>query len=112
MPSIARSGDTVLSPDGQGKNCAFPVEVPIGAGPPEVNNRNVKVNGRLVPVQGNRVPPHQLVGCGLDLSVLTSFSTTVRIGGLGVARIGDRYGNNIITSGSGTDGSKPVFAGG
>ena len=103
MPSVARENDTVLSPDGRGKNCAFPLETTVG----EVNNVNVRVNGLLVPVEGNMIAPHQKVGCSLDTSVLTTYSSTVRIGGKRVGRIGDKYGNNIITKGSPT-----VFAGG
>lgn len=103
MPSIARVADTVLSPDGSGKNCAFPLTVPIII----ANTSLVRANGLAIPVLGNLVPPHPRSGCVPDVSVLTSASATVRIGGLGVARIGDRYGNNIIIS-----GSYNVFAGG
>lgn len=96
MPAIARVTDTVLSPDGFGKDCAFPGVVPIAVG----NTLNVTANGLPIPVLGLPVPPHPVTGCGPDTSVLTTASTTVTIGGLGVARIGDLYGNNIITSGS------------
>lgn len=96
MPAIARVGDTVLSPDGFGKNCAFPGVVPIAVG----NIASVFANGLLVPVLGQPVPPHPITGCGPDVSVLTTASATVFIGGLGAARIGNLYGNNIITSGS------------
>lgn len=96
MPAIARVTDTVLSPDGFGEDCAFPGTVPISVG----NTANVFANGFLVPVLGQPVPPHPVSGCGPDLSVLTTASSTVFIGGLGAARIGSLYGNNIITSGS------------
>jgi hypothetical protein len=95
-PLIAFPGDTVLSPDGFGKNCAFPGVVNIEFG----NDFNVTANGALIPVLGNIVPFHRVAGCAPDLSVLTTGSATVTIGGLPAARIGDLYGNNIITSGS------------
>jgi uncharacterized Zn-binding protein involved in type VI secretion len=103
MPSVARSNDTVLSPDGRGKNCAFPLQTSVG----EVNTANVFVNGRLVPVLGNLVAPHPRGGCVPDVSTMNSSSSTVRVGGIGIGRIGDTYGNNIITQ-----GSPNVFAGG
>jgi uncharacterized Zn-binding protein involved in type VI secretion len=103
MPAIARVGDTVLSPDGAGKNCAFPLQVAIIV----ANDKVVRANGALIPVLNNPVPPHSKTGCDPDTSVLTSVSSTVRIGGVGVGRIGDKYGNNIITQ-----GSPNVFAGG
>lgn len=103
MPSVARVGDTVLSPDGAGKDCAFPMQVSIAQG----NTSNVTSKQLAIPVQGNPVPPHPRSGCSPDNSTLTTFSSTVRIGGKGVARIGDRYGNNIITG-----GSPNVFVGG
>lgn len=103
MPSVARALDTVLSVDGFGRNCAFPLETTVG----EVNDRNVKVNGRLVPVAGNRVTPHPRIGCVTEDPPLTTFSATVRIGGNGIGRIGDRYTpGNVITQ-----GSENVFAG-
>jgi len=108
MPSISRAGDTVLSPDGRGKNCAFPLKTSVGFTPGvEVNDKLVRVNGLLVPVEANMVAPHPKRGCSLDTSTLTTYSSTVRIGGKGIARIGDKYGDNIITKGSPT-----VFAGG
>jgi hypothetical protein len=103
MPSVARLSDTVLSPDGRGKNCAFPMQTSVV----QVNTVNVFVNGRLVPVLGNLVGPHPRGGCVPDVSPLNKASTTVFVGGLGVGRIGDTYGNNIITQ-----GSPNVFAGG
>jgi uncharacterized Zn-binding protein involved in type VI secretion len=103
MPAAARVGDTVLSPDGFGKNCAFPGVVSIVVG----NVANVTANGLAIPVLGQPVPPHPRTGCVPDTSVLTTGSATVTIGGLPAARIGDLYGNNIITS-----GSTNVFIGG
>ena len=96
MSAAARVTDTVLSPDGFGKNCAFPGVIPIIVG----NPFNVTANGLPVVVLGLPVPPHLRSGCVPDLSVLTTGSATVTIGGLPAARIGDLYGNNIITSGS------------
>lgn len=103
MPSVARQGDSVLSPDGTGKNCAYPMQTSVG----EVNSNNVKANGILIVVAGNKVAPHPKGGCSLDESGLSSYSSTVKIGGKGVGRIGDVYGNNTITQ-----GSPNVFAGG
>lgn len=96
MPAVARVTDTVLSPDGFGDDCKYPGVVPIDVG----NTVKVFANGLLVPVLGQPVPPHPITGCGPDTSVLTTASATVFIGGLGAARIGNLYGNNIITSGS------------
>jgi len=52
------------------------------------------------------ISPHPMGGCSTDTSTLSSFSATVSIGGKGVGRIGDSYGNNVITQGSAN-----VFAG-
>ena len=103
MPAIARKDDLVNSPDGSGVNCASPVATSVD----EVNDKKVRANGILIPVNGNAVAPHPLAGCGPDTSTLSSYSSTVKIGGAGVGRIGDSYGNNIITA-----GSSNVFAGG
>jgi uncharacterized Zn-binding protein involved in type VI secretion len=73
----------------------------------EVNGRSVFANGILIVVAGNKVAPHPKSGCSTDTSGLSSFSGTVKIGGKGVGRIGDDYGPNTITAGSGN-----VFAGG
>lgn len=97
MPSVARQGDSVLSIDGRGKKCAFPMETSTG----EANDKMVFANGKAVVVAGNRVAPHSKKGCTPDTTVLTKFSPTVRIGGKGIGRIGDLYqGVNIITEGS------------
>lgn len=98
MPAIARVTDTVLSPDGTGKNCAYPMETAVGEG----NGSNVRIGGLAVAVQGNKVAPHPKGGCSLDESVVSTFSSTIRIAGKGVARIGDMLGNNIITQGAAT----------
>lgn len=104
MPAIARVGDSVLSPNGTGYHCTQPMQTSIGEG----NSSNVYLNGILVAVQGNMVAPHPLPGCSsIDQQTVSSYSSTIKIGGLGVARIGDMLGDNIITQGS-TNG----FAGG
>jgi len=102
MASVARSGDTVLSPDGSGYQCGSPMQTSVG----EVNNKNVTANGSLIVVAGNLITPHPKGGCSNDDSTLSSYSSTVTIGGKGVGRIGDTYGNNVITQ-----GSPSVFAG-
>jgi uncharacterized Zn-binding protein involved in type VI secretion len=104
MPSIARMGDSVLSPNGTGYHCQFPMETSIL----EANSNNVYCNGILVAVEGNMVAPHPLPGCStIDQQTVSSFSSTVKIGGKGVARIGDSLGDNVITQ-----GSPNAFAGG
>jgi len=102
MPAISRTGDKVLSPDGTGKNCAAPMQTACGPG----NAKMVRANGILIVHEGLQVAPHPKGGCSLDTSVLTTFSATVRVNGKGVGRIGDKYGNNIVTQ-----GSPSVFAG-
>jgi len=104
MPAIARVGDKVLSPNGTGYHCTQPMETAVGEG----NTHNVKLNGMLVVVEGCKVAPHPLPGCStIDEQVLSTFSNTIKIGGLRVGRIGDMMGDNIIVQGS-TNG----FAGG
>ena len=107
MPAIARSGDEVLSPDGSGNNCAFPLITFVGTTEGvEVNDKNVRVNGQLVPIKGNSVTEHPKTGCILESPGLSTYSLTVRIGFKGIGRIGDKYSNNIII-----EGSSNVFAG-
>lgn len=97
MPSVSRQGDQVLSIDGTGYKCRQPMKTAVG----EVNTRNVKCNGVLVVVQGNMIAPHPKSGCTPDESSLSSCSGTVKIGGLGIGRVGDDYGGmNTITQGS------------
>jgi len=68
----------------------------------------VFVGGASVVVQGDPVGSHPAAGCGPDLSTLSTFSSTVLVGGKGVGRVGDQYtADNIITSGAST-----VFIGG
>lgn len=102
MPAVARAGDTVYSPDGSGPGCTNPMNTTVD----EVNSRKVYANGILIVVLGNLIASHPKAGCDTDLSTLSSSSSKVFIGGLGIGRIGDVYGNNIITK-----GSPSVFAG-
>jgi uncharacterized Zn-binding protein involved in type VI secretion len=98
MSAIARANgtDTVLSPDGTGRNCAQPMTVSTGA----ATQSKVFADGILVAVIGDVVQPHPRGGCSLDTQKLSSASTRVFVSGKGLARIGDKYGNNTITSGS------------
>ena len=102
MPAISRKGDTVMSPDGKDRDCAYPVETAVD----ECNGNNVFANGILIVVKGNKVAAHTKGGCDPDESTLSECSGKVFIGGKGVGRIGDKYGDNTITQGSST-----VFAG-
>lgn len=98
MPAVACITHSVLSPDGTGKNCAYPMQTTIGEG----NSNNVRIGGLAVAVQGNKVAPHPKGGCSLDESSVSTYSSTIRIGGRGIARIGDMLGNNLITQGAAT----------
>lgn len=99
MPAVALQGSAVLSPNGSGYHCMFPMETSILEG----NSNNVKVGGIPVAVQGNMVSPHPLPGCStIDQQTVSSYSSTIRIGGMGVARIGDMLGDNIIVEGAPT----------
>ena len=101
MPAVTRAADRVISPDGSGKKCRFPMRTSVG----QVNSVNVYVNGILVPVSGNLVAPHPKSGCSPDTSTLSG-SSRVFVGGQGIGRLGDKYGDNIVTK-----GSSNVFAG-
>lgn len=101
MPAVTRAGDRVISPDGSGKKCRFPMKTSVG----QVNSVNVFVNSILVPISGNLVAPHPKSGCSPDTATLSG-SSTVFVGGQGIGRLGDKYGDNIVTKGSST-----VFAG-
>ena len=103
MPAVARIDDSVLSPDGAGYKCYNPMQTSVD----EVNSNSVYANGILIVIDGNRVASHpKPPNCDPDLSTLSSYSSVVFIGGKGVGRIGDVYGNNLITK-----GSPSVFAG-
>ena len=101
MPAVTRAGDRVISPDGSGKKCRFPMRTSVG----QVNSVNVFVNSILVPITGNLVSPHNKSGCIPDTSTLSG-SSKVFVGGQGIGRLGDKYGDNIVT-----EGSSDVFAG-
>ena len=101
MPAVTRAGDRVISPDGSGKKCRFPMRTSVG----QVNSVNVFVNSILVPITGNLVAPHPKSGCSPDTSTLSG-SSRVFVGGQGIGRLGDKYGDNIVTK-----GSSNVFAG-
>ena len=96
MAAISRKNDTVFSPDGVGYNCGSSVITSVD----EVNSNKVYINNILAVVFGNKVAPHPKSGCSTDESTLSTCSDTVFIISKGVGRIGDAYGNNIITSGS------------
>ena len=66
----------------------------------ECNPNNVFANGLPIVVQGNKIAPHTRGGCEIDESTLSAVSSKVFIGGKGVGRIGDKYGDNTITQGS------------
>jgi uncharacterized Zn-binding protein involved in type VI secretion len=98
MPAIARSSGTdgVMSPDGTGKKCRFPVKTRTGA----PGQSKVRVEGVFVVIVGDPVAPHLKSGCSPDTSSLGGGSSKVYAAGSPVGRIGDSYGDNIITSGS------------
>ena len=96
MSAISRKGDTVMSPDGSGRDCAYAVSTVVD----ECNGSSVFANGILVVVKGNRVGAHNRGGCDPDESTLSECSSKVFIGGQGVGRIGDKYGDNTVTQGS------------
>lgn len=98
MAAIARANgtDTVLSPDGSGRKCRQPTTVSTGA----PTQSKVFADGILVAVIGDIVQPHPRSGCSLDSQSLSVASTRVFVSGKGLARIGDKYGDNTITSGS------------
>lgn len=105
MRAVARKDDKVMSPNGFGFKCRFPGTTSVG----EVNSNNVYANGKLIVVIGNKISPHPLGPCAVtDTGVLVKASSTVKIGGKGMGRIGDTYTNNDIIS----QGSPNVFAGG
>ena len=85
-----------MSPDGTGRDCARPVETSVD----ECNSKQVYVNNKLVVVKGNKIAPHNKGGCSPDESVLSTFSPNVYIDQKEIGRIGDKYGDNIITQGS------------
>lgn len=105
MPAISRENDTVMSPNGFFNKCRFPGETSVG----EVNSRGVYANKKLIVVLGNKIASHKLGPCAVDdEGVLVTASSSVKIDGKGVGRIGDEYTNLDVIS----QGSQNVFAGG
>lgn len=98
MSAIARANgsDQVLSPDGTGKKCRFPVTVSTGS----ATQSRVFADGILVAIIGDPISPHPKSGCSPDEQTLSNASTRVFVCGKGLARIGDKYGDNTIISGS------------
>lgn len=98
MPAVARADvDSVLSPDGTGKKCAFPMNTSTGS----ATQTRVSAEGVAIVVEGDIPKPHPMPGCTtIDMQPLNKFSSRVSISGKKIARIGDTYGNNTITSGS------------
>lgn len=98
MPAVARANgtDTVLSPDGVGKNCGFPVTVATGSATQE----RVTADKKPLVVKGDKPAVHDMSACSTDPAKLDKFSSRVSATGNKIARIGDMYGNNTITSGS------------
>lgn len=106
MPGIARRNgvDTVYSPDGTGKNCAFPTTQTTSGG-----SDNVFVNGTGAVRIGDPMITHpSSSACLPHTPTLSSGSSSVFVNGLAVGRIGDVYGgtHNILS------GSSNVIAGG
>jgi hypothetical protein len=108
MTAIARKGDKVLSPSGKGNRCRDPMETAVG----EVNTQSVFSNSKLIPVNGNKVEPHNRRGCVPDESRLDSFSPNVFIGNKQVGRIGDQYATGTDEANKIAEGSPNVFANG
>lgn len=98
MPAVARSGgsDSVLSPDGTGHKCRQPMTTSTGV----ASQTRVTSMGTPIVIQGDLVGVHNKSGCIPDVSTLSSFSSRVSATGKFIGRIGDMYGDNIITSGS------------
>ncbi len=104
MPAAARGNgtDKVYSLTGTGINCASPMETTTG-----FEKCSVFINGQPAVKEGDTVGPHPRIGCSLDTSTLTTFSSTVFFENKGAGRLGDQYtpDNTIIT------GSSNVFIG-
>lgn len=103
LPVVRSAGlDVVLSVDGSGVACAFPMPTVTGIGSP-----TVFVNGVGVVRSGDIVAPHPKAGCAIDVSKCIASTVTVFSEMLPIARVGDTYeGVNTITTGSPT-----VFSG-
>jgi len=94
--------DVVLSVDGSGAACAFPMPTSTGT-----CSATVFIDSIGVVRSGDIVAPHPKAGCELDVSQCIASTVTVFAETLPIARIGDTYGGvNTITTGSPT-----VFSG-
>lgn len=108
MTAVARKGDKVYSPTGEGTRCGNPANTMVG----EVNSRSVFANSKLIPVKGNKVEPHKKKGCDPDESVLDKYSPNVFIGGLEIGRKDDHYATGTDEQNVIIEGSPNVFANG
>jgi len=108
MPAVAREGDRVQSPTGQGHQCGNPVNTAVG----EVNSSYVYANFKLIPVKGNKIAEHKRKGCEVDQSVLDKYSPNVFIGNKQIGRQDDHYGTGTPEQNVIAEGSHNVFANG
>ena len=101
MPAVARDGDSTTT----GHGCD---SVSTGTGPTG-SSAHVYVNGIPVECQGNPVAPHTIPSgpaCVPHSAVINVGSSTVFVGGIPIARVGDSTDGGSIIS-----GSSNVFAG-
>lgn len=98
MPGLARNGgvDSVASQDGAGFRCQSPMTTATAAGCSRVFLDRL---GNCV-IAGNPVASHPTSGCGDEAPGMSGPSSRVFAQGGGIARIGDPYGPNTISSGS------------
>jgi len=102
MPAVARNGDSTTT--GHGCDSVSTVIGPTGA------SAQVYANGIAVECKGNPVAPHTIPSgpaCVPHSAVINVGSSTVFVGGIPLARIGDSTDSGAIIS-----GSPNVFAGG
>lgn len=102
MPAVARDGDSTTT--GHGCDSVTTVTGPTGS------SAHVYVNGIPVECRGNPVAPHTIPSgpaCVPHSAVINVGSSTVFVGGIPLARIGDSTDSGAIIS-----GSPNVFAGG
>lgn len=101
MPAVARQGDPTTT--GHGCDSTSTVTGPTGAG------AKVFVNGIAVECRGDPVAPHTIPSgpiCVSHSAVINVGSSTVKVGGKPLARVGDSTDGGAITA-----GSSNVFAG-
>lgn len=108
MTAVARKGDTVFSPTGTGNRCSNPVTTSVD----EVNSSSVFANGKLIPVRGNKVAPHNRKGCVPDESTLDKYSPNVFIGNKEIGRKDDHYATGTSEENVINQGSPNVYANG